>query len=292
MTNGRIYKIIHTQSDICYVGMTSGPLKARWHTHKNKFKTQFKNGEKYNISIYKYFEEFGIDQFKMILIKEYDVIDKNHLKVYETLWINKIKCVNKCVSFNPISYKNLDCKLFYKFNCEKIKNRVNEYHKLNSEKIKEKKKKYYEDNKKEIAEYKKTYGINNKSVISEKKKIKYENNKEMIKCECGSEILKHNYKRHLKKKFHLDFLNKHIEVDIPDNKYRCECGSITSKATKSKHLKSQKHINFLNKDKDINTEVPDNKFRCECGSIMLKTVNKERHLKSQKHLNFISTQNS
>lgn len=204
---GRIYKIIHTQSDICYVGMTSGPLKARWHAHKGAFKTQLKNGGKYDISIYKYFEEFGIDQFKMILIKEYDVIDKKHLEVYETLWINKLTCINLKVSFNPIGSKNLDCKLFYKFNSEKIKNRVNEYRKLNSEKIKEKKKKYYEDNKSEISEKSKIKYQSNKSEIKERVKIYREKNSEIIKCDCGAEIKKYTLYRHLKSKKHINFIS-------------------------------------------------------------------------------------
>lgn len=82
-----VYKIIHIQSDIVYVGSTmSRELKHRWKSHKNR-----KNGT----SIQPYFEEFGIENFRIIKIKEYKVVDNKHLRAYEQLWMNKLQCVNK-----------------------------------------------------------------------------------------------------------------------------------------------------------------------------------------------------
>ena len=37
MKIGKVYKIIHTQSDICYVGSTTASLKSRWWSHKSKY---------------------------------------------------------------------------------------------------------------------------------------------------------------------------------------------------------------------------------------------------------------
>lgn len=100
---GRIYKIVHSQSDIVYVGITMDRLSKRWTAHKNLYvKEKCKNS---NITIYEHMVKHGVDQFKIMLIKEYDVIDSNHLKVYETLWMNKLKCVNKIPSFNPMNEK-------------------------------------------------------------------------------------------------------------------------------------------------------------------------------------------
>lgn len=222
---GKIYKLVHTQSDIVYVGCTTLELRNRFMKHKNEFKTRFKNDKKYNISIYKYFEQYGIDQFKMILIKEYDVIDKNHLKVYETLWINKMRCVNKQVSFNPISRKI--------------------YREINKSAIAEGNKKHYEANKDKILEKNKIYREVNKDQITIKDKIYREKNSEIIKCGCGAEIKKYKLSNHLKTKHHLNFLNKDIEVDIPTNKFKCDCGAISLKVAKARHFKSQKHINFI-----------------------------------------------
>ena len=120
---GRVYKIIHNQSNIIYVGSTTQLLRQRWAEHKYR-------ASKEKNSIYEYFEKYGIDNFKIILIKEYDITDKNHLKVYETLWINKLKSINVLMPFQPLDKeaRRQSAK----------KSRIN-----NNEKIKERKKEKY-----------------------------------------------------------------------------------------------------------------------------------------------------
>ena len=76
---GRIYKIVHLQSDIYYIGMTTNLLCKRWSSYKSDYNKE--NHSK--ISIYPYMIKFGIENFKILLIKEYDVVYKQHLKVYE-----------------------------------------------------------------------------------------------------------------------------------------------------------------------------------------------------------------
>lgn len=96
---GRIYKIIHTQSNISYIGSTFNTLRDRFYNHKGSYKKWLEG--KYNeVAIYPYFKQYGIDQFKMILVKEYEVIDRKHLEAYEQIWINKTKCINKVNSFS------------------------------------------------------------------------------------------------------------------------------------------------------------------------------------------------
>jgi len=131
---GRVYKIVHNKLDITYVGMTMDPLSKRWKTHKA-------NKSKKNISIYKYFKEHGIDSFSIVMIKEYPVIDRNHLRVYETLWINKLKCINKYISFNPLPIK-IYKKLCYLNNREILIERQKEYYLNNKERIREQQKLY------------------------------------------------------------------------------------------------------------------------------------------------------
>ena len=55
---------------------------------------------------------YGIQNFKIILIKEYMVYrehkkDHRHLFVYEQLWINKMKCINIQCAINPLKYNKL-----------------------------------------------------------------------------------------------------------------------------------------------------------------------------------------
>lgn len=182
MKTGRVYKIIHTQSDIIYIGSTINTLRDRFKTHKSSHS---------KCVISKYIQEFGSDQFKIILIKEYEVVDKNHLEAYEQLWINKTKCINHKSSFK-IS------KIYMK-----------EYRDLNKDTIREQRKEYRDLNKEKIKEYQKEYRKNNKDYYKNKCKEYYELNKqyilekkEKIKCDV-CKCLVNNIYRHNKTQKHL-----------------------------------------------------------------------------------------
>lgn len=172
---GKIYKIIHSQSDIVYIGSTFNTLRNRWASHKAPKNTK--------CAIHPYIKQYGQEQFKIILIKEYEVVDRAHLEAYEQLYINKLKCIN-------IS------------NTIKIQKHYS--------------KNYYENNKEVIAEKSKTYRNNNVDIIKERKKTYYENNKEQILekekekkiCEvCNCFVRKYAINRHEKTKKHLDAMN-------------------------------------------------------------------------------------
>tara|TARA_B100000686_G_scaffold215160_1_gene222090 strand:+ start:1526 stop:2095 length:570 start_codon:yes stop_codon:yes gene_type:complete len=180
---GHIYKIICTlDSNICYIGCTFNELRHRWQGHKTKYKRGTNR-----LSITKYFDKYGIDNFKIIKIKSYSVIRENkhdfkHLHTYELLWINNTKnCVNTCLPFNPL---------------KKIS-------------VKEYKKKYYQSNKDDILDKRKLYYENNKGDISNQKKKYRDKNKqklnENINCECGGKYQFRSKARHFKSKKHLSF---------------------------------------------------------------------------------------
>ena len=57
---GRIYKIVHNQSNLVYVGSTFDEIKYRWRSHKNNYNNYSKGNKHSNTSIYKYFKEYGI----------------------------------------------------------------------------------------------------------------------------------------------------------------------------------------------------------------------------------------
>ncbi len=186
---GRVYKIIHNQSDIVYIGSTFNRLNDRFYCHKkNK-----------NTAIGKYFTKYGIENFKIILIKEYKVIDKYHLQMYEQLWMNKIKNININKSFQPLykQYKKETDREYNERNKEKIKEKKKEYYEKNNEVIKNRANIHYENNKEETKQKVKEYKEKNKERIKEK-------NKEKIICEvCNLEIRKDSLLRHKKSKKHL-----------------------------------------------------------------------------------------
>jgi hypothetical protein len=107
---GRIYRIIHNQSNICYVGSTIKTLKTRWSGHKKSFETYLKTN-KNPASIYPFFKKYGIENFTIILIKEYEILDRKHLLVYEQIWINKLKPVNKTSALNFLFLTDIDLKI-------------------------------------------------------------------------------------------------------------------------------------------------------------------------------------
>tara|TARA_R110000824_G_scaffold287208_1_gene475328 strand:+ start:235 stop:795 length:561 start_codon:yes stop_codon:yes gene_type:complete len=174
---GHIYKIVcNLDNSFCYIGSTFLSLDKRWQDHIYGYK--YKYGE---FSIHKYFDTFGIENFKIKLIKSYNVVrvdnkDHKHLWAYETLWINKNKtCVNTQLPFSPMKYLN-----------QKESNK-----KCN--------KKRYEKNKEKIAKQNKKYRENNKDKLNEK-----------FNCDCGGKYTKQSIARHLKTKIHIKFIENEI----------------------------------------------------------------------------------
>jgi len=165
ISKGHIYIIFcHINPKIYYIGSTFNSLKQRWNTHKTHFKS------KHYMSIHKYFDEYGIDNFSLKLLKSYDVYrehnkDVKHLRAYEQLWINKLRdCCNERKSFNILR-----------------KEQKKEWYNNNKEKIIEQKKEYCKENKEKLSEKQKEYNKKNKEQIAKKNKEWREKNKEKIK---------------------------------------------------------------------------------------------------------------
>jgi hypothetical protein len=176
MKTGKIYKIIHNQSNIVYVGSTYNTLRDRWYKHKSNYNNYLKekSGE---IAIYPYFKNYGIENFKIILIKEYKVIDRKHLSVYETLWIKKLNTINKN---SPFRIKKIWRKQYHQLHKEENNKKSKKYCENNPEKIKESQKLYRENNPEKIKESQKLYREINKDKEKERVKKWRENNKEKV----------------------------------------------------------------------------------------------------------------
>jgi hypothetical protein len=179
---GHIYRIQHTQSNIVYIGSTFNEIKYRWQQHRCMFNKWNENSEiECCAAIYPHMKEFGIDQFKCFLVKSYEVIDRNHLEAYETLWIRKLKGCNKNI---PFSIKKMLDKSYYIKNKEQIKANVRAYAQANQEAVKARSKAYREKNKEAIRVRK----------------------AETMICSCGLTITKMHRNRHLETKKHLTYL--------------------------------------------------------------------------------------
>jgi len=196
MTNykiGSIYRIeLLNNPDIRYIGSTFNRLSDRFRQHKQDYNKWLNNKHKH-CSICLYFKQYGIEKFKIILIKEYEVVDRSHLEAYEQLYINKLKCVN---INNTIKIKKMSDSEYYQNNKDTICEKTRNYNKLNKDKIAERAKDYYSNNKENINNYKKEWYENKKKEKSKK-----------INCECGSIIAQYSLNKHKQSKKHLDAIN-------------------------------------------------------------------------------------
>ena len=203
---GRIYKINYIGNEnmnLTYIGSTFNTTRDRFRGHKQDYNTWTKDEKKSKLSIYPYFEKYGIENFKIFLIKEYNVIDRKHLLMYEQLYINKIKCINIQKSFNPLTNKinKYRCKEYREKNKEKRREKEKEYYNINKENICEKKKEKYKENKELIKQkYKEKYK-ENEELIKQNRKEYYEKHKERRKeyMEKNKELIKQKNKEHYEK---------------------------------------------------------------------------------------------
>jgi len=181
---GCIYKIFYINNPkIFYIGSTTMPLGTRWSSHKSLYKRK-----KCNYSVFKLFDEYGIDNFKIELIKSYNVVlthkyDTKHLLAYEQLWINKLKgCCNEIPAFQPLL---------------RVQAKI-----------------YREKNKTKLAEINKIYRVKNRERLIAKDKLKYANNREQIlakqkikmTCICGIVFIRNDKARHEKSQRHKNYI--------------------------------------------------------------------------------------
>jgi hypothetical protein len=191
---------------ITYIGSTLLTLQRRWRVHKSQK----------SCSISKLLNKYGCENFNFVLIKEYLVCDKIHLRAYEQLWINKYKMKNCCINeIDALSFlKKVKQKHYVLDNKEQIRAMRKQYWLENKEQLKEKNKEYRQDHKEQIKEKQKEYRQDHKEQILEHKKHYYQQNKEQIKTQHKEKIT-------------------------------CECGCIIARGDISKHKKTMKHIKLM-----------------------------------------------
>lgn len=179
---GFIYKIIVNTSNEIYIGSTFQELRHRWQQHKDNYK-RWKEGKSGYVSVFKLFEKHGFDNCKLIIIKEYEVYDRKHLEMYETLWISNLKlcCINKYLPFNirKLYHREYD----------------RQYRQEKKEHIQQYQKKYRQENKEQQKHYFEHYYQENKEKF-----------KEQLFCNCGEKYTYSHKKRHEKSIKHQKWL--------------------------------------------------------------------------------------
>ncbi len=190
---GIIYQIYYiNDKNINYIGSSmNNNIKKRWKYHVGDFNKYLKDSNNNRANIYPFFKEYGIENFKIIKLKEIDIIDDKHLKAYEQLFINKYKPVNKRKPFNILA--NVD-----------RKNYLKQYYGKNIEKIKEKGRiRYLND-----PEYFANYAKENKEKIKEYKHQLYLKEKEYTCNVCQFSMKEKSFIKHKRTQKHKKICEK------------------------------------------------------------------------------------
>lgn len=260
------------------------PISKRWQCHKDDFKQWLKHPENRHCSIYPFMKEIGLKKFKMLLIKEYIVVDKDHLKVYEQLHINRYRIKKYGIVNKYHCLKGYSCKFFERYTKRK-------YVLDNNEHIQEYQKEYALAYKEELKEYQKEYNIKNAEHLTVQRKQYRDEHKE-VAAEY-SKIYREEKKDELqeKQKIYRE-LNKEKIKERKSLKIDCACGSTYCQDAKANHERSAKHQYFVvNGTIKVNKNPPQDKITCVCGVTFVKSI-KSKHEKSKGHIAFVQSVNS
>jgi len=175
---GRVYKISSPLGNEVYVGSTIQSLRQRFWNHKSNSNPT---------SSRELFDKYGIENCYIELIKEYIVCDKQHLKMYESLWILKCKAINERI---PFRIKFLSDKKYR----EEHKEYNQQWRQEHKEEIKERSDRWRKEN----PDYHKQWHQKHKDRINKQKET-------LINCEiCNCKVRIHEIRRHERS-------NKHIK---------------------------------------------------------------------------------
>ena len=93
-TTGKIYKIVNVGYDMCYYGSTIQELSNRMSTYRAQYKRFLSSGGT-NISVYRIFEKYGVENCKIELVESYACKNRSELESREGFYIRNNNCVNK-----------------------------------------------------------------------------------------------------------------------------------------------------------------------------------------------------
>ena len=188
--NGKLYRIWSLDTNDIYVGSSCDTLSNRFCKHKSHYK-KWKEGDKRRYcSSYILFDQVGVENCKIELIKNFPCNSKTELIREEGKVMREYKdiIVNKRLAGRT----------------------KKEHSKIYREEHKEEIKKYREEHKEEIKEKAKEYREIHKEELSKQKKEYYEIHKEEInkkhECECGGKFTHSNKTIHEKSKRHQNYL--------------------------------------------------------------------------------------
>ena len=149
--NAKIYKLTSTVDDNYYIGSTCTSLTVRLFQHKQDSK------RKPEIKVYKWMNDVGLENIKIILINNEfvcDNVDQLHREedTYIMMYRHEENCMNSRRAYTTKQEKNEQIKKYYEENSDIINEKRKIYRKEHPDIIIEKNKKYYEEKSEYIKE--------------------------------------------------------------------------------------------------------------------------------------------
>ena len=183
---GQIYKIVDVGFNKCYIGSTCESLSQRMVRHRVCYKS-FLKGTSGRMRSFDLFDEYGIENCKIVWIEDYPCESRKQLEAREGYYIENTDCVNRCqLGRTRAEYS----KLYREKYPEQVKEAKKKCHFNNPDKQKKRSSKYYQKHKEHIEQ----------------------KASEPVKCECGLICRKDSLTRHRKCKRHQDYLEQMKEI--------------------------------------------------------------------------------
>ncbi len=177
----KIYRINNDVDDLFYIGSTTQTLARRFGGHKSK---AISNPD---LKFYSHMNNLGFGCFRIILIENIEVDNKDEIKKKEDEYIRLLK--PSLNSYNAVAILDKDKKNEYNKN----------YYILNKQDLDRKNNSYREIHLKELNEYSKLYRELNHDMLNEH-----------IDCDCGGKYSKKQKARHMKSQKHLKYCENNI----------------------------------------------------------------------------------
>jgi len=165
--NGKIYKIESILGDKIYIGSTTKEqLSMRMTSHRSDYK-KWKNGKAKMTTSYHLFDEYGVENCKIVLLENCPCESKDQLSAREAHYIKTLTCVNKVVPLRT----------------------TKEYEQDNKETISARHKEWREQNKEMLAARMRAYRAENKDKINEDRNREKEKTRQKAYREANREML-------------------------------------------------------------------------------------------------------
>jgi hypothetical protein len=181
-SNCLIYKLCCNDPSIrdIYVGNTTNKTK-RKQLHKSSCNNS--NNKIYNSYVYQFIRENGgWDNWRMIILEEYQCENKNQAELRERYYIELLQSTLNTILRPAMSrqekleYQKEYKEEYYEAHKDQIKEKSREYYEANIENLKE----YYEKNKEKILTKQKQYQEEHRESISERKREYYKKKKTQL----------------------------------------------------------------------------------------------------------------